>query len=81
VLLAAAIIANGGTDALALQALEEGTVSSLEFTETHLAWHGADGIITISRDTLQQVREHMIVSIGSCSFTEPVDESRALGWI
>lgn len=81
VLLAAAIIANGGTDALALQALEEGTVSSLEFTETHLAWHGGDGTVTISRDTLQQVREHMIVSIGSCSFTEPVDESRALGWI
>jgi hypothetical protein len=81
VLLAAAVIANGGTDTLAVQAIEEARVSSLEFSETHLVWHAGDGPIAIARHTLQQVREHMIVSIGSCSFTEPVDESRALGWI
>jgi len=81
VLLAAAILADGGTDTLAVQAIEETQVSSLEFNETHLVWRGGDGLIAISRNTLQQVREHMIVSIGSCSFTEPVDESRALGWI
>ena len=81
VLLAAATMANGGTDELALQVLDEANPSALEFNDTHLAWHGVDGTITIARSTLQQVREHMIVSIGSCSFTEPVDESRALGWI
>jgi len=80
VLLAAAVMANGGTDELALQALEESNPSSLEFTETQLEWRGAEGTVAMSRNTLQQVREHMIVSIGSCSFTEPVDESRALGW-
>lgn len=81
VLLAAAVMANGGTDELALQALEESNPSSLEFTETQLEWRGAENTVAISRNTLQQVREHMVVSIGSCSFTEPVDESRALGWI
>lgn len=81
VLLAAAVMADGGTDALARQALEESHASSLEFTETQLEWRGADGTVALSRHTLQQVRAHMIVSIGSCSFTEPVDESRALGWI
>jgi len=40
VLLAAAIIANGGTDSLAVQAIEETRVSSLEFNETHLVWRG-----------------------------------------
>ena len=81
VLLAAALMANGGTDELALQALDESRPSALEFDDTHLAWHGVDGTITMERATLLHVREHMIVSIGSCSFTEPVDESRALGWI
>ncbi len=81
VLLAAATMANGGTDDLALQVLDEGDPQTLEFNDTHLAWHGVEGTITIDRTTLHQVREHMIVSIGSCSFTEPVDESRALGWI
>ncbi len=81
VLLAAATMANGGTDELALRVLDEGNASALRFDDTHIEWHGAGDTIIISRNTLQQVREHMIVSIGSCSFTDPVDETRALGWI
>lgn len=81
VLMAAAALANGGTDELALQLLDEQNPASIEFNDTHVAWHGVDGALTIARSTLQQVREYMLVSIGSCSFTEPVDESRALGWI
>lgn len=81
VLLAAAVLANGGTDEMGVQMLDESNADTLVFNDTHLAWHSAEGVVTIGRDTLQQVRERMIVSIGSCSFTEPVDESRALGWI
>lgn len=81
VLLAAAVIANGGTDDLAALVLEESDPARIAFNDTHLLWHGPDGVLSLGRATLQQVRERMLVSIGSCSFTEPVDESRALGWI
>lgn len=81
VLLAAAVIAKGGSDEDALLLLNESNAASIEFNDIHVAWHGPYGIITISRALLQQVRERMLVSIGSCSFTEPVDENRALGWI
>jgi hypothetical protein len=80
-LLAAAVMANGATDEVVRQVLEETDAATLEFNDTHLAWRGMESVITINRATLQQVRERMIVSIGSCSFTEPVEESRALGWI
>jgi len=81
VLLAAAVLAGGGTDAAALLALEEANPEALDLNETHLVWHGPGDDVAIERTTLLQVRERMLVSIGSCSFTEPVDESRALGWI
>lgn len=81
VLLAAAVMANGGSDELAARVLEESDPAHVEFNDTHLLWHGPDGLLSIGRAALQQVRERMLVSIGSCSFTEPVDESRALGWI
>jgi hypothetical protein len=81
VLLAAAVMANGGSDALATLLLEETDPSALEVHDTHVAWRGAGGHVAIDRQTLLLARERMLVSIGSCSFTEPVDESRALGWI
>lgn len=81
VLLAAAVMANGGTDALAQQALEEADPARVEFLDTHVAWHTPDGPLVLSKAVLQQVRERLLASVGSCSFTEPVDESRALGWL
>lgn len=81
VLLAAAVVANGGSDAQALLMLDETDPGTIEFDDIHVAWHGPDGTVTLSRNILQQVRERMLVSIGSCSFTEPVDEARALGWL
>jgi hypothetical protein len=35
--------------------------------------------VVFPRDLLQATRTGTLVSIGSCSFIEPVDESRALG--
>ena len=81
VLLAAAIVANGGTDDSAVRALEESNPAAIMFSETHLAWQGPETVVTLNRPLLQQVRERILLSVGSCSFTEPVDESRALGWI
>jgi len=81
VLLAAAVMTNGGTDEQVQQLLEETNPASLVCNDTHITWQSGEHHITVTRDVLQQVRERMIASIGSCSFTEPVDESRALGWI
>jgi hypothetical protein len=81
VLLAAAAMADGARDVVVQQVLEETNPAALQVNDTHLAWHGPDDTVTMTRATLQQVRERMIASIGSCSFTEPVDESRALGWV
>lgn len=81
VLLATAHLGSGGTDAEAIALLEESDADRFEVNDIHLAWRGPDGPVTFSRDTLQAVRTRALTSIGSCSFTEPVDESRALGWI
>lgn len=81
VLLAAAVLANGGRNEDALLVLDESDPRAITFDDTQATWHGPDGDIVLSRNVLLQVRERMLVSIGSCSFTEPVDEVRALGWL
>ncbi len=81
VMLAAALLVNGGADEQAELLLEESDPSHLEFNDIHVAWHGPEGPVALGRNVLQQVRERVLVSVGSCSFTEPVDESRALGWL
>lgn len=81
VALAVAHLGNGGSDAEAIQLLEEADAGRIEFSDLHVAWHGPDRTLTFTRDVLHQTRERGLVSFGSCSFTEPVDESRALGWL
>ncbi|WP_373059224.1 hypothetical protein [Gemmatimonas sp.] len=81
VALAVAHLASGGSDAEAIQLLEEADAGRIEFSDLHVAWHGPDRTLTFTRDVLQQMRQRGLVSFGSCSFTEPVDESRALGWL
>ncbi len=81
VALAAALLGNGGSERDAILLLEEADAGAFEFNDLHVAWHGPDETRTFSRDALQQMRARGMVSFGSCSFTEPVDESRALGWL
>ena len=81
VALAVAHLASGGSEAEAIALLEEADAGRIEFSDLHVAWHGPDRTLTFTRDALQQMRAHGLVSFGSCSFTEPVDESRALGWL
>jgi hypothetical protein len=81
VLLAAAHLGNGGADAEAVRLLEETDPRAFEMNDLHVAWSGPNGPVVFSRDALLQMRERALVSIGSCSFTEPVEESRALGFV
>jgi hypothetical protein len=81
VLLAAGVLADGGTDAQAIGMLEESNAEQIVMGEADVQWQGEHGGVQLDRQTLQRVRDRMLVGVGSCSFTEPVDESRTLGWL
>jgi hypothetical protein len=74
VFLAAALIANGLSDADAVRLLEERDPSAFDLTPVTVGWRGH----VLTADEVTRVREHVAVSFGSCSYREPVDELRAL---
>ncbi len=75
VFLAAALRMEGASRAHVEQALGESEAAAFTFTDEAVAWRGQ----SIDRTRLAHLREHVAVSFGSCSFTEPVTEVRALG--
>lgn len=79
VFLAAALIAGGGSSDDAQLLLVESDATAFELNDHSIAWRGAHGVHHFDRALLQRVREGIMTSFGSCSFTEPVDESRRLG--
>ncbi len=74
VLLAAAFVRGGLDDHQALALLEERDRSAFGVDGDRLVWRGH----AVTADALRAAR-HDVVSFGSCSFREPVDELRALG--
>ena len=80
VLLAATLLRQGGDRSMAITLLEDQEATHFAAGEEQLTWAGPEGPVRFSRDLLQATRTGTLVSIGSCSFTEPVDESRALGF-
>ena len=79
--LAAALLWQGGSPSEAAALLEESSPASLTHDEYGVSWHGPQRVIMLDRAVLQHVRDQLLVSFGSCSFTEPVDETRAMGWL
>jgi hypothetical protein len=84
VLLAAALVRQRDTtddlhELIAL--LDDRDPTHFHVDDLQVAWTGPYDTITFDRATLHHLRTNSLVSIGSCSFTEPVDEARALGWI
>jgi hypothetical protein len=72
-LLAAAFCWRGEAPAAA-QVLEEAAGGAFRLEPEAIVWHGR----TVSAAELRQVRHDFAIAIGSCSFTEPVDEMAAL---
>lgn len=58
------------------RALSEGDAQVFELGET-FRWRDREA----SAEEVAAVRRALFVSIGSCSFTEPVEELEALGWL
>jgi hypothetical protein len=75
VFLAAALCAADAARAEVLGLLTESDPASLTITDEVIEWRGH----VLHRAHLARVREQVATSFGSCSFTDPVAEARALG--
>jgi hypothetical protein len=73
VVLAATVLWTGGSESDGYRLLTAGTWRSLELGDETVRWMG----VTLTADALARTREEFMRSIGSCSFTEPVEELRA----
>jgi hypothetical protein len=74
VMLAAGMMANGLSDADATQLLDERNGGAFTATPTTIRWRDA----TLDEEQARSMRDRVIASFGSCSFSEPIDELRAL---
>jgi hypothetical protein len=76
-LCASALTWLGGEASDAALLLEEQDPHAWQVTEDAIRWRSWEW----SSDELREVREHFLMSIGTCSFTEPMDDLEALGWL
>jgi hypothetical protein len=74
VMLAAGAIAEGRSDAEALALLEERDPAAFTATEATIGCRD----FKFGEEDARALRDRLLVSFGSCSFTEPVEELRAL---
>lgn len=81
VFLATALVGSGAGKSDVVAMLEERDASHITFDATHCHWTGGSRPFALERSFLAQMRDRGLVSFGSCSFTEPVTETRALGWL
>jgi hypothetical protein len=44
-----------------------------------MTWHNSGVILTAQQ--IREAREKFCIGFGSCSFTEPIDDLRKLGWL
>jgi hypothetical protein len=75
--LAAAFLRQGLADADVLRLLEERDPQAFRVGPDLIEWRGHQ----LTRAAIEAARARSILSFGSCSFTEPVDEARRLGWV
>jgi hypothetical protein len=77
VFLAAALLYNGASERDAIEMLEERDAGSVRINGEGLSWRGR----IISSGDISALRREALAGFGSCSFTEPVDEIVALGFV
>lgn len=73
-LFATALTVRGAPDNLILEALRESDAASFQLGEEEVAWREH----RFTLDEMRRVRERGLVSFGSCSFREPLDELAVL---
>ncbi len=76
VFLAAAYAYGGKDEPFVLALLEEDSPAAIHVEEDAIIWRGQ----RISADEIEKARREFAIGFGSCSFAEPMDELKALGW-
>jgi hypothetical protein len=74
VFLAASFMLYGMDASAATEGLNEQSADSFHFTEENASWRNH----TLSKAQLRHARQSFCLSFGSCSFTEPLDDLRAI---
>ncbi|HYL72757.1 MAG TPA: hypothetical protein VEU96_01055 [Bryobacteraceae bacterium] len=74
---AAAFAWHGMERNLVLDVLKETNAASFEFGDEQLRWRGHQ----LTAPQIAQTRRYFAHSFGSCSFEEPLDDLRELGWL
>jgi hypothetical protein len=77
VFLAAALAQGGLGDGELGELLEEASPLAFKVTDDSIAWRGH----RLDLPALRRAREQVVISFGSCSFTEPMGELAALGFL
>lgn len=75
--LAAALAYLGADEQAIIRTLAEEDASAFRMDDELILWHDH----TLIADQIERVRSEFAVSFGSCSFTEPVDDMKEMGWI
>jgi len=75
--LAGAIAFFGASEAALLRTLKEEHPAAFRAEDELIRWHDN----TLTTDQLEQVRSGFAISFGSCSFAEPIDDAKAMGWL
>jgi hypothetical protein len=75
--LTTAFVGSGMGDNDAERVLEEGSPGAFSMTEREIRWRDH----SLDMAALRATRERGMISFGSCSFTEPISDLRALGFL
>ncbi|MFZ2493419.1 MAG: hypothetical protein WA208_18210 [Thermoanaerobaculia bacterium] len=75
--LAAAVLRAGADEPTATRLMEDGAASSFTATDAGIAWRGT----LVPVESIVEMRREFALSFGSCSFEEPIEELRAIGWL
>jgi len=77
VFLAAALLTGGGTQAEAVELLEETDLAAFGHAPGAITWRGHE----LSSAHIATLRRTVATGFGSCSFDEPLDDLRTAGWL
>ncbi|MGB9032262.1 MAG: hypothetical protein WCC27_19210 [Acidobacteriaceae bacterium] len=74
--LAGALAFFGADEGAVVRTLEEQDAAAFRAEDDVMRWHSN----TMTTDQIEQARNEFAICFGSCSFSEPVDDVKAMGW-
>lgn len=77
VFLAGAQAFYGANEDALVQTLTEEDPAAFRLDDDVIRWHDN----TLIADQIEKARSEFAISFGSCSFTEPVEDLKQMGWV